>query len=437
MKKLIDRIRKKVTTGELFKVNYHSIPVDFEMNQLKSVEMEEIEGLALRVIHQGKVGFSSTTSQKEIDGLIDKAIEISQFGQTASFDFPKQMMQPEKQGPELYDPAVPEITIPQMIETGNEMIKRIHSIRTDFRCDAGISRQEASIQYWNTYDASFEYRKTMFSLAVMIQDTREDDMMMLAESQQWGQADLSTDRLMERLEKKVNWGARIVEVTSGNVPAIFTPKALLVLLLPVISGLNGRLVNRKVSPLTDKKDQLLCSPQFSLYNDGTIAYAGGSGPYDDEGVPMQRFPLIEKGILKNFYYDLQHSGEAGVASTGNGFRAGFASSPSPGVSNLIIPEGKISLTEMIQDIDEGIIVDQVLGLGQGNVLSGAFSNNVQLGFKIKNGKVAGRIKNVMIAGNAFDILKEIVAVGHEARWVSGRYCFPPICVKSLSVSTKK
>jgi PmbA protein len=92
---------------------------------------------------------------------------------------------------------------------------------------------------------------------------------------------------------------------------------------------------------------------------------------------------------------------------------------------------------MIKDIKEGIIVDQVLGLGQGNVLSGAFSNNVQLGFKIKDGKVVGRIKNVMIAGNAFEVLKDIAAIGDEARWVSGQYYFPHIYVKSLSVSTKQ
>ena len=118
-------------------------------------------------------------------------------------------------------------------------------------------------------------------------------------------------------------------------------------------------------------------------------------------------------------------------------RSSLHSSPSPGVSNLIVAKGKTSLEEMIKDIKEGIIIDQVLGLGQGNVLSGAFSNNVQLGFKIKHGKVAGRIKNVMISGNAFDVLKDIVAVGSEARWVSGQYCFPHLYVKSLSVSTNQ
>jgi len=91
---------------------------------------------------------------------------------------------------------------------------------------------------------------------------------------------------------------------------------------------------------------------------------------------------------------------------------------------------------MVKDIKKGIIVDQVLGLGQGNILSGAFSNNVQLGYKIEKGKITGRIKNVMIAGNALEILKDIVAIGSEVDWKSGRYCFPHIYIKAISVATK-
>lgn len=437
MEQMVEKIKQKVHSGELFRVNFKTTPVDYEMNQLKSINMEETEGWALRVIHDGKIGFSSSTSKNQIDGMIEKALEVAQFGQVAQFDFPGQITTGNEQKIKLYDEAVKEKSIENMIETGNNIVKRILSINSDLRCDAGISKQDGFIQYVNTNGAFFDYKKTMLSHSIMVQDTKENDMMMLMESLNWGNVDLSLDSLWERLERKINWSKKIVNIESNNMPVIFTPKALLVLILPFISGLNGRIVNKKISPLQDKKGELLCSPLFSMYSDGTIDYAGASAPYDDEGIAMQRLPLIEKGILKHYYYDLQNAAEAGAKPTGNGIRSSFHSSPSPGVSNLMIPEGKTSLNEMIEDIKEGIIVDQVLGLGQGNVLSGAFSNNVQLGFKIENGKVAGRIKNVMIAGNAFEVLKNIVAVGDQARWVSGQYCFPHIYLKSLSVSTKQ
>jgi PmbA protein len=437
MQQMIDKVKQKVNSGELFRVIFTSIPVEYEMNQLKSNNIEETEGLALRVIQDDKIGFSSSTSKNQIDGMIDKALEVAQFGQVAMFDFPDKITNDNKQEIELYDESVQDKSVSDMIKTGNEIIKRTLAINADLRCDAEISKQEGLIQYANTKGASFSYKKTSFSHSVMLQDTKENDMMMLMDSLQWGKDGLSLEPLWERLERNIKWSEKIVNIESDSMPVIFTPKALLVLLLPFISGLNGRIVNKKISPLLDKKDQLICNPLFSMYSDGTIDYANGSAPYDDEGIAMQRFPFIEKGILKNYYYDLQNAAEAGVKPTGNGIRHGFHSSPSPGVSNLIIPEGETSFDEMIKDIKEGIIVDQVLGLGQGNVLSGAFSNNVQLGFKIKDGKVVGRIKNVMIAGNAFEVLKDIAAIGDEARWVSGQYYFPHIYVKSLSVSTKQ
>ena len=42
----------------------------------------------------------------------------------------------------------------------------------------------------------------------------------------------------------------------------------------------------------------------------------------------------------------------------------------------------------------------------------------------------------MIAGNALEVLKDIVAIGSEVDWKSGRYCFPHIYIKSISVATK-
>ncbi len=437
MQQIIEKIKQKVPAGELFRVNYKSIPIDYEMNQLKSINAEELEGWALRIIQNNKIGFSSATSQEQINRMLEKAIEVSQFGQKAYFNFPEKIIPATDLNLQMSDKKIKEKTIAEMIEEGNKIIKKINSINADFRCDAGLTKQESTVEYYNTFGGSFQYEQTMFAYSVMVQNTTENDMLMLMESQQWGSDSMPLDIFWEKLEQKIKWSSKIVDIESGNMPVIFTPKALLVLILPFISGLNGRSVNKKISPLGDKKGQLVWSPLFSMYSDGTIDYAGGSAPYDDEGIKMQRLPLIKNGVLENYYYDLQNAAEAEVEPTGNGLRPGYSSPPAPGISNLVIPEGEMSMEEMIKDIKEGIIVDQVLGLGQGNVLSGSFSNNVQLGFKIKNGQVTGRVKNVMIAGNAFEVMKNILGVGEKATWVSGQYHFPHVYLKSLPVSAKK
>jgi len=74
---------------------------------------------------------------------------------------------------------------------------------------------------------------------------------------------------------------------------------------------------------------------------------------------------------------------------------------------------------MVQSIDEGIIVEQLLGAGQGNSLGGDFSGNVLLGYKIEKGEIVGRVKDTMISGNVYQLLKNIAGHRQRRKWVSG------------------
>lgn len=58
MKELLRQINKKVDLAELFRGKSKTIPVNFEVNRLKSIDISESEGKALRVINKGRIGFS-------------------------------------------------------------------------------------------------------------------------------------------------------------------------------------------------------------------------------------------------------------------------------------------------------------------------------------------------------------------------------------------
>ena len=111
MQDLIEKVKKKISSGELFKVNYRTVPVEYEMNQLKSINMEETEGWALRVIQNGKIGFSSSTSHDQIDGMIKKSLEVAQFGQEAKFDFPDKVPTKRNKKIKLYDKLIKDKSI--------------------------------------------------------------------------------------------------------------------------------------------------------------------------------------------------------------------------------------------------------------------------------------------------------------------------------------
>ena len=150
--------------------------------------------------------------------------------------------------------------------------------------------------------------------------------------------------------------------------------------------------------------------------------------------PARKNALIVRGLVNQFYYDLRTAALAGTISTGNGSRNGGMPSPSPHA--LIIDGGEDGFDSMVKNIKEGIIIEQLMGAEQGNILNGDFSGNVLLGYKIENGEITGRIKDTMVSGNVYQLLKAVEALGNDSRWIAGYVRTPSIFCPAISVATK-
>jgi len=130
-----------------------------------------------------------------------------------------------------------------------------------------------------------------------------------------------------------------------------------------------------------------------------------------------------------------HPGEEGIirnqitkdANSGDAARSLF-NPPEPAFTNLAIQAGETPLKD--------ILVENLLGLGQGNTFSGAFSNPLELAFKIENGEITGRVEDLSIAGNVYDLLKEVAAVSRESQWVSNTIQAPYILIPEMNVAGK-
>jgi PmbA protein len=104
---------------------------------------------------------------------------------------------------------------------------------------------------------------------------------------------------------------------------------------------------------------------------------------------------------------------------------------------MVVANGETPVDDIITGIDKGLLVETPLGLGQGNVISGAFSNNLSLAFKIENGEIVGRVKDVSVAGNIYQDLQDIGALSLESEWVFGGIRLPYILLPNLNVVTKE
>jgi PmbA protein len=55
---------------------------------------------------------------------------------------------------------------------------------------------------------------------------------------------------------------------------------------------------------------------------------------------------------------------------------------------------------------------------------------------VESGKIVGRVKDTMVAGNIYQLLKKITAIGSDARWVGGFLNTPSLYLPSVSVASK-
>jgi len=425
--------QKVAEQAEIFSASSRAMPIQFEANELKQVQTKESSSTALRIFKEGRIGFATASGGGGLEALVDMAVETSQFGSPANFQFPSSQDYSEVG---IFDPKVDEIAMERMVEIGKELIAKIRGHTPDILCDVQVTKGTNSISLINSQGGEGRYDRSFFSLSLEGILVRDIDMLFVDDSESSCRLSDNIDDLADRLIWQLEMAKKKATVSTKLLPIIFTPHGVASALLgPLVLAFNGKAVLEGASPLKDKLGEQVFDKNLSLWDDATIAYGVGSYPFDDEGVPSQRLPLVTNGVVTNFLYDLQTAALTGTQSTGNGRRVG-GGFPSPTISSLILRGGDVSFRAMLEDMKEGLVVEQVIGAGQGNILGGDFSGNVLLGYKVENGEIVGRVKDTMIAGNVYQVLKELLGIGQETRWVRGILQTPPLYCSSVSVTTK-
>ncbi len=433
MEEILNLARKVSDSAEVFEITSEETPVNFEANRLKAIQSKQSSSVSLRIIKNGRLGYAAASGQIDPQKLVDIAVETAQFGIEAKFDFPSTRSFPQVK---IIDSQVDAVPISEMIQLGQKMIDPILKDTPGILCEAGVAKDTSTLKVMNTRGGQAEYRKTTFGMGVGGTLVRDTDMLFVGESQEschpLKDTKVITDIVLRQLELARSQAA----VATREMPVIFTPDGVVsAFIAAFMSAFSGKTVLEGASPIGKRLGETVFDTRLSLYDDPTIDFAPRSRPCDDEGVPSQKTPLIEKGVVRNFLYDLQTAGQAKAKSTGSGSRGrGGIMAPSP--SAFTINTGEATFEEMVADIKEGLVVEQLMGAEQGNILGGDFSGNVLLGYKIENGKLVGRVKNTMVSGNVYEILKNLAALGKTARWVGGGILVPHFYCSKLSVASK-
>lgn len=411
---------KGASHSEVYQVKSQSRPIFFEANRLKQLENSQTTGTALRLWHQGCPGVAVAYGEINPQMLVDKALAISQLNQPETID-----LTPART--EIHQDNYQSLTVKELIAIGQDAIAQIRDFEPETICSGEFDCATETTTLINSQGLNCQYTETTLSYYLGVELVRGEDFLGIYDGEE-SKNSLNCDRAIADIEQRLAWAKTNTTIKTGKTPVLFTANAATLLWGTVASALNGKRVKENSSPWSNNQGKIVASPLLTISQQPDREPY--SCPFDDEGTPTKTLDLITEGKLANFYSDRFIARELGITPTGNGFRADLGSYPSPSLVNLMITPRNGSLKQLITQLDNGIIVDQILG--EGADISGDFSLNVELGYRVRHGEVVGRIKDTAISGNVYTLIKAIVALGNDLLW-NGSCHTPSVIVEGLSI----
>jgi predicted Zn-dependent protease len=197
-------------------------------------------------------------------------------------------------------------------------------------------------------------------------------------------------------------------------------------------GFGGRQLLEGRSCLSGREGARVAAETVTIADD-----AGAPGtlglPFDFEGVPRSRVPLIEGGVFRGGVYDLRTAKLAGTTSTGHALPSPNPEGPLP--LNLLMEPGDSSLEEMIGATDRGLLVTRFHYSNVVHPVESTITGMTRDGtFLIENGELAQPVKNLRFTQSILEALKATTMIGKQTALAS-EFFFSASRVPALKIES--
>ncbi|MCK5760233.1 MAG: TldD/PmbA family protein [Candidatus Delongbacteria bacterium] len=429
MEKLFKQIRDKYDQSEVYYSSAESVTVSIANGKLDSIETKKEGGYSIRTFKDGIMGFANSNQIEDPKPILE-SLDISLLGKVeADVDLPK----PEKL-PELdtYNNEIEIVTSETINQSCENMYKYLkNKLDTEISTYGwkGVFKQKLL----NSKGIDYNEKKSYSGMYARLDyPGGGGSMMKLFQSK--GTPDFC-EKELDKLIELYKSGETIVKPEGGKMKVLFMPNTVYALIWRLYAAAQADSVDQGTSILKERIGEQIFSDKITIYNDPLNDEYPGAQAFDGEGIVNKRNYIVDKGVFKSFYGNLKFCKKIGIEPTGGASRGSWTSQPASSLSNLYLEPGNYSFDEIIKKIDKGIIIFGALGAHSGNIPNGDLSIGINPGLYVENGKIMGRVKDAMVAGNVYDIMKNIVAVGDKAQ-PGNMVTSPPILIDDLNVSIK-
>lgn len=380
--------------------------IEIRDQKIDSLKESNQNSLSINIYVDKKYSAHSTNRMKkdEVFRFVEEAIAATRFlGQDEFRSLPDPSLY-YKGGDidlEIFDPKIDSLDPRTKIELANQALNeafnkdnRIISVSSYYSDNISNNVQVASNGFRG------DTQNTNLSLTVSVSVKSETG----RPSDYWNENALFFDKL-----RKSDIGKKALErtlnkidpkkISSGKYQVIVENRVAGNIASPIYQALMGANIYQKQSFLIGKENKPVTSPLVTVYDDPFLKSGFGSRLYDYEGLAAVKRPVIENGILKNYYIDVYYGKKLGMQPT----------SGSP--SNIIFSTGSRNLDEMIKSLKKGVLITGFIG-GNSNGSTGDFSYGIE-GYLIMDGKRVHPLNEMNITGNMNNFWFNLKELGND------------------------
>jgi len=403
-----------------------STSIEIRDQKTDSLQESNRNGLSIDIYTEKKYSSHSTNRLKKEDlfHFIEEAIAATRFlaeDEFRSLPDPSLLYKGDGSNLEIFDDEVDTLEISTKIGLADKVVNEAFGKDNRILSVSGSYSDNISESVMVTSNGfRGDSRRTGLSLYAEVSVQSETG----RPNAYWYESDLFFKRLvkngigekaLERALGKIN----PKKILSGKYDVVIENRVAANLLSPVYDSLTGSNLYNKQSFLIGKEGKPVASPLMTITDDPFIKSLAGSRLYDDEGLAAVKRPIIEKGVLRNYYIDNYYGKKLGMNPT------------SGSSSNIVMAPGTRGGSEMVKSIKKGVFITGFIG-GNCNGSTGDFSYGIE-GFYIEDGKVIHPVNEMNITGNMNDFWFGLSEVGNDFTG-NGSVQIPSLMISNAELS---
>ena len=361
--------------------------------------------LSLGLFVDGSYSSISTNrlEREELERFIDKGIVGTRFLAKDPYrSLPEESMyyRGEMNDFGLYDAGFKSVDVDEKITVAKATYNEIVDERV-ISAMAGIADSETYSYLIDSNGFEGEKRRTLYMSTAQVSvlsesDERPEDYFYV-NAQHWDRLQkegIGAEALKRTLSKI---GASRIE--SGVYDIVVDRRVVSQLVNPVIMALRGESLHMQSSFLLDKKGEKIGSDKLTIVDNPRQYDKAGARLFDNEGIAVVGMPIIENGVLRNYYISNYMSKKMDVPMT----------QANPTILDFAL--GDTDTAGLIRNLGRGIYVTGFNG-GNCNGTTGDFSFGIE-GFWVENGVIVKPVSEMLITGDMLTLWSNLVDTSND------------------------